>query len=248
MTVDEQGRSQRIAFLDECGDHSLDRIDRDFPLFVLSLVLVKRDEYREPILPRINEFKLRYWDHEGVNLHSRDIRKAKGPFRILQHPVRRQEFMKELSDLMASLPYELFVVGIRKQELRDRYFEADNPYQLALKFVMERLVYYMEKHDRVALPLVLEGRGKSENNELKATLYDVTSRGTEYVSKERFQQRRFPHEFHDKRENIVGIQLADLCAYPSARKILRPRQENRAFEIVEKHIYGGSGWGWKVFP
>jgi len=248
MIADEQGQSGQIAFLDECGDHSLVKIDRDFPLFVLSLVLVKRSEYIETILPRVNEFKLRYWDQEGVNLHSRDIRKAKGPFRILQNPIRRQRFMEELSGLMQSLPYDLFVVGIRKTRLCERYACPDNPYQLALKFVMERLVYCMEQRSQVTLPLIVEGRGKNEDNELKATFYDLTNHGTDYVAKERFQERRFPLEFHDKRENIVGIQLADLCAHPSARKILKPDQENRAYEIVKKHVYEGLGWGWKVFP
>jgi len=31
--------SRFLAFFDECGDHSLEKIDRDFPLFVLALVL-----------------------------------------------------------------------------------------------------------------------------------------------------------------------------------------------------------------
>jgi len=248
MIADEQGRSERIAFLDECGDHSLTKIDKDFPLFVLSLVLVRRSEYVETILPAVNEFKLRYWDHEGVNLHSRDIRKAEGPFRILQNPIRRQRFMEALSELMRSLPYELFVVGIRKQLLTDRYADATDPYQLALKFVMERLVGYLERHNQVALPLIVEGRGRNEDNELKATFYDLTNHGSEYVAKERFQKRRFLLQFHDKRENIAGIQLADLCAHPSARKILKPSQENRPYEIVKDHMYGGLGWGWKVFP
>ena len=69
---------------------------------------------------------------------------------------------------MQSLPYDLFVVGIRKKRLSERYAYADNPYQLALKFVMERLVYCMEQRNQVALPLILESRGKNEDNELKA--------------------------------------------------------------------------------
>ena len=72
--------SRFLAFFDECGDHSLDKIDRDFPLFVLALVLVERSVYQNQILPEFNQFKLRYFNHEGINLHSRDIRLAVGPF------------------------------------------------------------------------------------------------------------------------------------------------------------------------
>jgi hypothetical protein len=86
---EEESQSECMAFLDECGDHSLTKIDKDFPIFVLSLVLLKRADYLKTVLPAVNNLKLKYWDHEGVNLHSRDIRKAEGPFCILQNPARR---------------------------------------------------------------------------------------------------------------------------------------------------------------
>lgn len=116
---DQQGQTEYIAFLDECGDHSLTTIDQDFPIFVLSLLLVKRSDYNDKILPTINALKLKYWDREGVNLHSRDIRLAHGPFSILQNATRRDAFMRELSALMTDLPYEVFIVGIHKQRLRE---------------------------------------------------------------------------------------------------------------------------------
>ncbi len=245
-----QGQSEYIAFLDECGDHSLTKIDEDFPIFVLSLVVVKRRDYIQTILPAINKLKLRYWDHEGVNLHSRDIRKAEGPFSILQDTSRRKHFLGELSTLMDSLPYELFVVGIRKKRLRKQYVHATNPYMLALKFIMERIIYWMEQRQQTALPLIAEARGKNEDNALKATFYDLTTHGTDYVKKVRFQQRDFLLQFHDKRKNIAGIQLADLCAHPSARHILRPDQPNQAYDLIRRHIYQGGGRvnGWKIFP
>ena len=66
-----QGSSRFLAFFDECGDHSLTVIDRDFPLFLLATVIVEREDYVEEIMPRMNRLKLAHWDHEGVNLHSR---------------------------------------------------------------------------------------------------------------------------------------------------------------------------------
>ncbi len=245
-----QGQTDYLAFLDECGDHSLVKIDHDFPIFVLSLVLVKREDYVDTILPELNGLKLRYWDHEGVNLHSRDIRKASGPFTILQKTERRERFVDELSNLMDVLPYKLFIVCIRKDKHHKQYVDAMNPYELALIFVMERLIFWMEQNNQTFLPIVAEARGKNEDNTLKAAFFDLASHGTNYVSSERFQQCQFPLQFHDKRKNIAGIQLADLCAHPSARHILKPDQHNRAFEVVKKHIYEGSGRirGWKIFP
>jgi hypothetical protein len=82
--------SRYLAFFDECGDHSLTKIDPDFPLFVLALVVVERRAYADEILSPFNRFKLRYFNHEGVNLHSRDIRVSSGPFLLLRNPVTRE--------------------------------------------------------------------------------------------------------------------------------------------------------------
>jgi hypothetical protein len=250
MDADHQGHSEYIAFLDECGDHSLTKIDQDFPLFVLSLILVKRRDYAEKIIHEINQLKLRYWDHEGVNLHSREIRKKTGPFQTLQNPILASKFMDEISFLMDQLPYELFIVGIRKDRLCQKYVYAANPYELALMFVMERLVHGLETRRQSALPLIAEARGENEDNHLKAAFYSLVSKGTDYVDQNRFRKIEFPLLFHDKRKNIAGIQLADLCAYPSARHILKPQQPNRAYEIIRRHLYRGTHGvrGWKEFP
>src|SRR5437867_11843545 len=85
--------SRFLAFFDECGDHSLEKIDRDFPLFVLALVVVERDAYRDRVIPEFNRFKLSYFDHEGINLHSRDIRLANGPFSLLLNRNVRPKFI-----------------------------------------------------------------------------------------------------------------------------------------------------------
>lgn len=198
----------------------------------------------------MNSLKLKYWDHEGVNLHSRDIRNEIGPFSILQNAAKRSIFLHELSEMVHKLPFELFIVGINKQKLCEKYVRAHNPYEIALTFVMERVIYCMEQRDQANLPIIAEARGKNEDNALKAAFFDLKTHGTQYVSKDQFDKYSFPIQFHDKRKNIAGIQLADLCAHPSARYILKPDQPHVAYEVVEPHLYQGGGKvnGWKVFP
>ena len=102
--------SRFIAFFDECGDHSLDKIDRDFPLFVLSTVIVERAAYIDIVVPALTRLKLAFWPHEGVNLHSRDIRKAHGDFAFLQIAAQRQAFLGAMSGLLETLPFTLFIM------------------------------------------------------------------------------------------------------------------------------------------
>jgi Protein of unknown function (DUF3800) len=242
--------SRFLAFFDECGDHSMEKIDRDFPLFVLSTVIVERSAYVETIVPALASLKLRFCSHEGVNLHSRDIRKAQGDFAFLQVPAIRTEFLAALSEMMASLPFTLFITGIRKQVHWDRYgADAENPYEVALTFTFERVLHFLENEDETELPVTAEARGKNEDNELAAAFQHIMTKGTRYNAAERFQALRCPLTFRRKTDNIAGMQIADLCAHPSARKLLNPDQPHEAFAVVEKHLYhDGNVNGWKIFP
>ena len=131
--------SRFIAFFDECGDHSLEKLDQDFPLFVLSSVVVERGAYTDTVVPSLTRLKLNFWDHEGVNLHSRDIRKAHGDFAFLQIAARRQAFLGALSGILETLPFTLFITAVHKQTHRDRYgVKATNPYDIVARHLYHR--------------------------------------------------------------------------------------------------------------
>ena len=56
--------------------------------------------------------------------------------------------------------------------------------------------------------------------------------------------------FKWKRENINGLQLADMIAYPIARYVLDPKAVNLAYDILKVKFYkkGTRNFGLKVFP
>ena len=248
--ISAPAQSRFLAFFDECGDHSLEKIDRDFPLFVLALVLVERSVYQDQILPAFNQFKLRYFNHEGINLHSRDIRLASGPFSLLLNATIRPQFMTELSDIMNRVPFTLFISAIQKQAYLEQHGgDAANPYDLALEFTMEGLFHFLNTQGERHLPIVAEARGKREDNMLEQVFSRLLTQGTAKVTAEQFKQLDCPLSFQSKKNNILGVQLADLCAHPCARHILNPAKRNQAFEIARKRLYSQNGVsGWKVFP
>lgn len=201
------------------------------------------------IIPALARLKLDYWNHEGVNLHSRDIRKASGPFSFLQSPEHRRAFLSSVSQLMEDMPYTLFVSAVRKDQLSERYGDrAKNPYDLALVFTLGRLIHFLESHGETALPVVAEARGNNEDSDLERVFYQVMASGTYYIPADRFKQLDCPLVFRNKRDNVAGIQLADLCAHPCARHILKPQQANSAYETVQAHVYRTRVRGWKEFP
>jgi hypothetical protein len=96
-----------MVFLDEAGDHSLDPVDKDFPVFVLVFFLCEQTDYTDVIVPAFTRFKVNQFGHDGVILHSRDIRKAIGDFSFLQIPERRESFHAGLNQLVRDAPFDL---------------------------------------------------------------------------------------------------------------------------------------------
>ena len=168
----------------------------------------------------------------------------------MQVPQKREAFLAGMTEMMEEVPFTLFLTVIRKQAHQDRYgIFAENPYDLALVYTFERVVKFLEGEGETVLPVTAEARGAKEDGELEAAFFRMFSNGTQYVKVDRFRRLNCPLTFRPKRDNVAGMQLADLCAHPAARHVLKPEQHNQAFEVVKKHIYDRGGTrGWKVFP
>jgi hypothetical protein len=239
-----------IAYLDETGDHSLELVDKDFPIFALVLLVCDTTTYIQRLVPAVYQLKMDYFRHEGVILHSRDIRKAQGDFLFLRDATKRQPFYDRINGIMGE-DYQLIACVIHKQHHKNRYGAAANdPYDLALKFVLERLLPLLEDEEQDEIWIVAEARGGREDGRLLLAFNRVVSKGTKFISAERFQRKRFQLVFKPKMMNIVGTQLADLAAYPIARFALDPNKPNPAYDVVEKRFYRrlGALYGLKVFP
>lgn len=240
-----------IVYLDETGDHSLEVIDKDFPVFALAMFICDATYYNHTILPAVAQLKTDYFGHEGVILHSRDIRKAQKDFGFLTNPQKRAKFIDRINVMMRDFDYTLIVSAIKKQAHKEKYgMTADNPYDLAMKFCLERLLPFLEEAQQKQVYLIAESRGKKEDNDLELSFLKIISQGTEYNSADRFKQIDFKLKFVPKTMNAAGTQLADLAAYPIARYVLDKNKPNPAYDIISKKFYRGKGWikGLKIFP
>lgn len=145
------------VYLDETGDHGLEKHDANYPAFAVVLLACERDYYCDHIVPGFIRLKQDFCGHEGIILHSRDIRKWQKGFEFLADPETREEFYKRLNALMERLSYTLFCGLIKKQEHRAQYGRwANDPYDLALTFVMERLLPYLEDIEQQSVTVIAE--------------------------------------------------------------------------------------------
>ena len=53
-----------------------------------------------------------------------------------------------------------------------------------------------------------------------------------------------------KQDDIIGLQIADLIAYPITRHVLDENAVNLSYDVIKRNIYtkGDKLYGMKVFP
>lgn len=239
-------------FIDESGDHGLVNLDPSFPVFLLCGLLTSEENYKT-IRDSINALKKKFWDDKEVILHSRDIRKCEKEFTALFDLGIKKEFYEGINRIITDSNYRIISSAINKEKYIKNYGKLSNDvYELALSFIIERAIFSLDEITNVekSLEIVIEKRGKKEDKKLDEHFQRLISRGTGYVSAARLKEVNIKITFKDKKENINGLQLADLVAYPIARYVIDPNRANPAFDTLENKIYkkGGRRYGLKIFP
>ena len=107
----ESKYSDFMVYVDESGDHSLQSIDKNYPVFVLAFCIFYKNHYRNNIVPQIQKLKFDYFGHDMVILHEHEIRKEKGDFNIFTSREQREGFMNVFHLLLKILI--LFLLPVR---------------------------------------------------------------------------------------------------------------------------------------
>lgn len=247
--------SKYIIYVDESGDHSLQSIDDNYPVFVLAFCVFHKRHYSEQVVSALEKFKFNYFGHDQIILHEHEIRKQKGAFSILCSREQEAQFIDELTGIIEYSNFILISCVIDKRSLRKQADMQSNPYHIALGFCLETLYEFLqekEQHEKKTF-VVVECRGKKEDTDLELEFRRICH-GNNRLN----QSLPFEVLFSDKKAMSSGLQLADLVARPIGLSVLRPEQKNQAFEVLKRKFYcdGGraevgknyEGLGLKIYP
>jgi hypothetical protein len=247
--------SDYIVYVDESGDHSLESINPDYPVFVLALCVFHKRHYAEKIIPAVEKLKFNYFGHDSVVLHEHEIRKQKGEFAFLSHRPTRAAFMERLTSVMEASNFILISAVVDKARVSRSESANTNPYHIALGMCLEGLREFLAEkgQDQVKTHVVVECRGKKEDAELELEfrrICDGDNPGNRVLP--------FDIVFADKKTNLTGLQVADLVARPVGLNHMRPQQANQAFDVLKRKFFcdggrskvgsGYEGVGLMVYP
>jgi hypothetical protein len=241
--------SDFIVYVDESGDHGLQPVDPTYPIFVLTFCIFDKKSYAETVTPRVQQLKFKHFGHDMVILHELEIRKATGAFKFLVNQEKREIFVRDVGQLVDGITFTVVASIVWKDKIKRGTSDSRDLYHIALEKGLERLAtFLLSRNDpRRTTHIVFERRGKREDLELELEfrrICDSQSRDAAYP---------FEIVLADKKVNSCGLQIADLVARPIGRKVLKPEQTNRAYDIIEGKLFrdpdgGVEDWGLRHLP
>ena len=242
----------KILYLDESGHSNLAVIDTDFPIFVLGGVIVEQDYAEGPLADAVNAFKREMFGTSDIVLHTADIVRNRNGFEALSDSVFRARFYHKLNQLMRDLDFKVVACAVLKREYAQLHGDvAKDPYILGLEETA-RVFRFEIGNVRHGGVIVAERRSEHLDNFLVDAWASLTTLGARNVRARSVVQRIKGLELRSKKDNLAGLQIADLVVTPIARHILG-KLDNEDWRTIESKIRGDrrgmtGGFGLRVLP
>ncbi|MBU3851251.1 MAG: DUF3800 domain-containing protein [Candidatus Paralactobacillus gallistercoris] len=170
--------------------------------------------------------------------------------------------VNDIKELLHCAPMKIFSATIDKYKHVEKYaFEYSNPkikpyypYDLCVKFLLERLMMFLKPRETCVI--ILEARGKKEDKELLYKIKDIIDHGSGYLDSSRFNKIQgvyFNPKWNNsnKEKSYWELELADLCCFAINHHFFNPNNIESTFINIEPKLYeypNYMGKGLKFFP
>jgi hypothetical protein len=239
-------------FIDESGDHNLIQIDDQYPVFVLTGIVIKEDYHNSIVTEEMKKFKKEHFDNENIILHTADLTRNKNGFEKLKDMSFRIGFYEKLNALIAGIDFKIIAAVIKKKEYKLRYgTRAIDPYLFCLEVLIERFIYELRETNEKGI-LIAEARNSLLDNQLDIAYLNIKVSGTKFIRSKEIKENIDGLFIKKKEVNLAGLQIADLAATPIGRYVIG-KKVKKDFEIVESKFRKNAdgrykGYGLVIFP
>ncbi len=215
-------------YVDESGDDVMDPSKWSSPdarYLGLTGVVIASETYRTRTHPELEALKQEFFTHASIDpviLVRNLIVKKLGPFRVLIDPVIAACWEKRFIQFICEHISQIFTVVIDKQAHLALYgHTAQHPYNYCVTVLAKMYCHWLRsvvgRGDVVA-----EARGGRDDRGLERGFRQFMEMGNESIQASLLQSFITSRDIklRPKKSNVVGLQLADLIAYPATRDIL----------------------------
>jgi len=221
-------------YIDETGDHTykhLDHLERRY--LGLTGVLINKLYYDEAIPQALESLKKKFFKYDPDRppiLVRNQIVYRKHAFGVLVNEDLNAKWETSLVEFYKDLKAQIFTVVIDKKVHKELYpHQTFDAYVYSLAVLLWRVRGYLNINGQKT-DIMAEARGKVEDASIQTAFEYVRENGfTGYGTSEGYSQV-YPDakiKFGTKRENVAGLQIADLIAY--GQKVLTVVENERPY-------------------
>ncbi len=158
-----------VVYVDETGDHGLQRINPTAPVFVLCAALYPISDFLAEDQGALAKIKFDIWGHDHIIFHSRAIRRKVPPFNVCLDKDVETQLMESLGAFFDNSKSSLIAAAIHKPKLKAKYLYPANPYNLSIRFILERVYSALRDVDSNLrkTTFVFESRGTLEDAQVE---------------------------------------------------------------------------------
>lgn len=192
-----------ILFLDEANVTSTN------PFFCLGGIIIKRDEYENALIPTINALKIKYFSNTSVLFHYTDMKKNKGDFKKFLDGSIRVQFWNEFNNVLKNIEFVTIGTYLEYNTFQETFKPVKNKhYSVAFIDLMNNYITYLRTQKAIG-SIVVESRQWKENADIQEVFHNMLAFGTAMYSSEECSRYLSTLGFIIKKDNCVGLQIAD---------------------------------------
>lgn len=153
------------------------------------------------------ELKNKFFFSKNVIAHDQKMRKGKHPFYAFRDASKKSAFYREFAQRAAQWDYDVFLAIIDQPAHFGKYVVSpENPYRIALQFMLERFEINKKMSAPNSIDLILESRGENFDQ----TLTCVIANRCRLYSSFPYQPPIYHSFFFKKNDGVAGLEIADL--------------------------------------
>lgn len=138
-----------LVFIDETGDHNLEKIDTQYPLFGLGAVIISENDYKK-LNSEMKRLKKQFFSDEDDSfiLHSSELKRpldSRSDKRnvVMLDPIIRKKFFEEFDEkIIKSIDFKIVTCFILKKRMVEKYVYPTNPYYFSYENLLNRIIRY----------------------------------------------------------------------------------------------------------
>jgi hypothetical protein len=225
----------KALYLDESGEHNPSANSADYPIFVLGGIIADKDYTDGLLTDMLDNFKRQWLGQTDIALHTADIAHNRKGFEALGDAGIRKQFYEQLNALMWELRYSVVACVIRKDTAAFRQFSARDLYLVCFETILE--LFCQEVGDvRDGGMIIAESRSSRRLNlALEREWSNLKANGAGHTPGKVVADRIMALNLRPKRDNIAGLQMADLVVSPIGRHLLA-KPESELWPVVANKL------------